>query len=72
MDGKLVETDQEPRNVQVNLEETEGGMAIGLRDVSGVFLEAPPNRIKDKSKEDSKRESDGTNASACDNTRAIM
>ena len=60
LDGKLVEMGREPRNVQVDLEEMEGVVAVYLKDKSGVFLEAQPERIEERSEEDSKRESDGS------------
>ena len=48
-----METGLEPHNVQ---EKTEGGMAIGHRDESGVFFEAHPDRIEDRSKAGRERE----------------
>ena len=66
LDGKLVEMGREPRNVQVDLEETEGGVSVYLKDESGVFLEAQPERIEERSEENSERESDGSEDGARD------
>ena len=40
IEGKLVETGREPRNVQVTLTETGGGVVVSLRDEDGMFLES--------------------------------
>ena len=39
--------DREPRNVQVDLVESESGSIIRLRDADGVFLEIPPDNADD-------------------------
>jgi hypothetical protein len=42
VDGSLAE-EREPRNVQVELTDSEEGVMIRLMDASGVFLEIPPS-----------------------------
>lgn len=42
LDRKLAEMSREPRNVQVDLMETEDGLTICLRDGNGMFLEVKP------------------------------
>ena len=47
IEGKLAE-DWEPRNVQVNVVGSEGGLTIRLRDASGMFLEIRPTGWEDR------------------------
>ena len=44
LEGKLLEREREPWNVQVIIKETAEGSTLSLRDESGVFLEIPPAR----------------------------
>ena len=58
--GKIEEMGRQPRNVQVELSETEGGVVISLRDDDGAFLESQPENPENED-EDSARagEEDG-------------
>ena len=59
VEGSLAE-EREPRNVQVELVESEGGLTIRLRDAGGIFLEIPPEqRDGEDAGEDGSREKDG-------------
>ena len=43
VEGSLAE-EREPRNVQMELVESEGSLTIRLRDAGGIFLEIPPEQ----------------------------
>ena len=69
--GKLVETGREPRNVQVTLTETGGGVVVSLRDEDGTFLEVQPAVVEEEEGrsgglelEDGEKEPDGTEGGA--------
>ena len=42
LEGKIGEMEREPRNMQVVLQDVEGGVHITLRDADGIFLEIEP------------------------------
>ena len=48
LEGKIGEMGREPRNVQVVLQDVEGGVHITLRDVDGIFLEIEPEKIDEE------------------------
>ena len=48
LEGKIGEMEREPRNVQVVLQDVEGGMHITLQDADGIFLEIEPEKIDEE------------------------
>ena len=48
IEGKLEETGREPRNVQVTLTETGGGVVVSLRDEDRTFMEVQPAVVEEE------------------------
>ena len=58
IEGTLAD-DREPWSVQVDLVESEEGVAVDLRDASGVFLQIPPSKLGDGDGDRESREASG-------------
>ena len=58
IEGTLAD-DREPWSVQVDLVESEEGVAVDLRDAGGVFLQIPPSKLGDGDGDRESREASG-------------